>query len=79
MICMPIPHRPIARTEPSPKAASAEILQVGGLWEGASMRDGYDETMYKGLMGLGSLAARNDFTPLKKPPPKREPFFTRSK
>ena len=38
------------------------------------MRDGYDETIYKGLMGLGSLAARNDFTPLKKPPPKRELF-----
>ena len=43
------------------------------------MRDGYDEMMHKGLMGLGSQAARNDFTPLKKPPPKREPFFTRSK
>lgn len=27
MICMPIPHQPISRAEPSPKAASAEILQ----------------------------------------------------
>lgn len=78
MICMPIPHRPISRAAPSPKAASAEILQSEGFEEGRK-RDGYDETMYKGLMGLGSLAARNDFAPLKKPPPKREPFFTRSK
>ena len=78
MICMPIPHQPISRAEPSPKAASAEILQLGALGR-SSQRESYDETMYKGLMGLGSLAARNDFTPLKKPPPKREPFFTRSK
>ena len=78
MICMPIPHRPISRAEPSPKAASAEILQLKALGR-SSQRDSYDETMYKSLMGLGSLAARNDFTPLKKPPPKREPFFTRSK
>lgn len=28
MICMPIPHRSISQTEPSPKAASAEILQL---------------------------------------------------
>lgn len=75
MICMPIPHRPISRAAPSPKAASAEILQVGGALGRSSKRDSYEETMYKGLMGLGSLAARNDFTPLKKPPPKREPFF----
>lgn len=33
MICMPIPHRIISRAEPSPKAASAEILQVEGLGE----------------------------------------------
>ena len=33
MICMPIPHRTISRAEPSPKAASAEILQVEGLGE----------------------------------------------
>lgn len=33
MICMPIPHQPISRAEPSPKAASAEILQVEGLGE----------------------------------------------
>ena len=78
MICMPIPHRPISRAEPSPKAASVEILQLEGFGEGRK-RHGYDETMYKGLMGLGSLTARNDFTPLKKPPPKREPFFTKSK
>ena len=78
MIFMPIPHRPISRAEPSPKAASAEILQLECFEEGRK-RDGYDETMHKGLMGLGSLTARNDFTPLKKPPPKREPFFTRSK
>ena len=79
MICMPIHHRPISRAEPSPKAASAEIRQSDGSSWRSSQRDGYDETMYKDLMGLGSLAARNDFTPLKKPPPKREPFFTRSK
>lgn len=30
MIFMQIPHQPISRAEPSPKAASAEILQ----WEG---------------------------------------------
>lgn len=30
MICMQIPHRPISRAEPSPKAASAEILQLEG-------------------------------------------------
>lgn len=78
MICMPIPHRPFSRAEPSPKAASAEILQWEGFGE-SRKRDSYDETMYKGLMRLGSLAARTDFTPLKKPPPKREPFFTRSK
>ena len=70
MICMPIPHRPISRAEPSPKAASAEICSWRALGRDRK-RDGYDETMYKGLMGLGSLAARNDFTPLKKPPPKR--------
>lgn len=74
MICMPIPHRPISRAEPSPKAASAEILQVEAL-ERSSKRDGYDETMYKGLMGLGSLAARNDFTPLKKAPAEAGAFF----
>lgn len=28
MICMPIPHQPISQAEPSPKAASAEILQL---------------------------------------------------
>lgn len=33
MICMPIPHQPISRAEPSPKAASAEILQLGGFGE----------------------------------------------
>lgn len=33
MICMPIPHRPISRAEPSPKAASVEILQVKGFGE----------------------------------------------
>lgn len=51
MICMPIPHQPISRAEPSPKAASAEILQLGALGR-SSQRDSYDETMYKGLMGL---------------------------
>ncbi len=51
MICMPIPHRPISRVVPSPKAASAEILQVEDLGR-SSKRDSYDETMYKGLMGL---------------------------
>ena len=52
MICMPIPHRPISRAEPSPKAASAEILQWEGFGEGRK-RDGYDKTMYKSLMRLG--------------------------
>lgn len=33
MICMPILHRPISRAEPSPKAASAEILQLEGFEE----------------------------------------------
>lgn len=33
MICMPIPHQPISRAEPSPKAASTEILQVEGFGE----------------------------------------------
>lgn len=33
MICMPIPHRPISRVEPSLKAASAEILQLEGFGE----------------------------------------------
>ena len=33
MICMQIPHRSISRAEPSPKAASAEILQVEGFEE----------------------------------------------
>ncbi len=33
MICMPIPHQPISQAEPSPKAASAEILQVEGFEE----------------------------------------------
>ena len=33
MICMPIPHQPISQAEPSPKAASAEILQVEGFGE----------------------------------------------
>lgn len=33
MICMQIPHRPISRAVPSPKAASAEILQVEGFGE----------------------------------------------
>ncbi len=28
MICMPILHRPISLAAPSPKAASAEILQL---------------------------------------------------
>lgn len=51
MICMPIPHRPISRAEPSPKAASAEILQLKALVR-SSQRDSYDETMYKDRMGL---------------------------
>ena len=33
MIFMQIPHRPISRAAPSPKAASAEILQLGGFGE----------------------------------------------
>lgn len=53
MICMPIPHQPISRAEPSPKAASAEILQLEDLGR-SSKRDGHDETMHKDLMGLGS-------------------------
>lgn len=33
MICIQIPHQPISRAEPSPKAASAEILQSEGFGE----------------------------------------------
>lgn len=33
MICMTIPHQPISRAAPSPKAASAEILQVESFGE----------------------------------------------
>lgn len=33
MIFIQIPHRPISWAEPSPKAASAEILQLEGFEE----------------------------------------------
>ena len=47
---MQIPHRPIFRATPSPKAAPAEILQAQGSSLRSSQRDDYDETMHKDLM-----------------------------
>lgn len=84
---LPVGNNDLHANPPSANLSGCAIAEsgfcgdpaVGGALGRSSKRNGYEETMYKSLMGLGSLAARNDFTPLKKPPPKREPFFTRSK
>lgn len=74
MICMPIPHRPISRTEPSPKAASAEILQVGGLWEGEARGIVMMKRCIKVLWDL-VLGGKKRFHTAKKAPAEAGAFF----